>query len=516
MANMAPVSGVSPTTLTQAISFFTPSNTVASKGLLTSQINPSAPSPSALTSGTGLLVPDTHLSDRLQIFDPDLYDLRNTSHLMRFLNALLGNSGVGQLRKQYTTARMATALTGSHFFDLDRFYGAIFSAPRTSQDLIDIDPTVDTATSGEWDSIRAADAIFREKIIALAKGIAMGATVPGMIAVAQAICGSRVRLYEAWAVLDPLGRENVGSDPSTNPNGYRLYSDVESDFATYTAMNSFTWGDIMLPASSRGTIAAQTYAMVETNFASYTAMEADSWTQLETFVQSPITSNYIIPFGDRSSFTIVPLKNYADLPDITGTALMSDDAYALRQVLNVVKPAGAFMNVNPTGFELLQGVPILSIFSPSEYWDVVAKVRPNPSLPSGTAANVYPLSSSMQATVSNDALIAGLDPQQAIQTASLQQHELPTTAFSGYQGAQVTYNADIASVGSYSLDASGNLVTNISTDIVTYADGVQISYVPALGVADGIHALGATYAQSGVMSAPAYAGTRTAVSSGSH
>ena len=82
----------------QSLSRFDPASTgYGRQSILRAQVNISAPS-NPLNTGTSLLVPDRHYDAKLQHFFEEIYDLRPESHLTRFLKAMLGDSGVGQLR----------------------------------------------------------------------------------------------------------------------------------------------------------------------------------------------------------------------------------------------------------------------------------------------------------------------------------------------------------------------------------------------------------------------------------
>src|SRR5690606_25699217 len=74
--------------------------------LLQLQTVTSSPLAVELPTATGMVLPDVATYDRLAHFPEDLYDLRPTSHLMRLMKALLGEGGVGQLRKRYLLCQL--------------------------------------------------------------------------------------------------------------------------------------------------------------------------------------------------------------------------------------------------------------------------------------------------------------------------------------------------------------------------------------------------------------------------
>src|SRR5690242_8459212 len=180
--------------VTQSPSLFDQQATVSTT-LLQLQTVISNPMVAGLPTATGMILPDVATYDRLAHFPEDLYDLRPESHLVRFLKALLGEGGVGQLRKRYLLAQLEQSLDSTHFYDLDRFYGALFGARRGVLGALPIDPMQDVATPDGWDEIYALDAVFRDRVIKLAKAITLGGTPMGMQALAEALTGVECDVY---------------------------------------------------------------------------------------------------------------------------------------------------------------------------------------------------------------------------------------------------------------------------------------------------------------------------------
>lgn len=100
------------------------------------------------------LLPDRRVVDRIGNMDPEIYDLRETSNLMKFISALLGGAGVGGLRKQTVVARLENSFATTHFLDLDRFYGALFGIVRTNAELM---PDFGTLTDDSGTLTQAQD-----------------------------------------------------------------------------------------------------------------------------------------------------------------------------------------------------------------------------------------------------------------------------------------------------------------------------------------------------------------------
>lgn len=313
--------------LNQSTSLFDiPSTNTAT--LLQLQTISSQPFVGELSSTTGALLPDVAPYDRLSNFPEDLYDLRNSSHLVRLIKTLLGDGGVGQLRKRYALAQFESSLTGTHFYDLDRFYGALFGARRSVLTQLPIDPTTEVATPDGWDDVHAMDTIFRERIIKLAKAITLGCTPMGMQALAEALTGVECDIYEVWRQLDT----------AATPGGANTYATVASTYANYGAMKTVTWGQA-----------------------------------------SGVVSFGKLAINARSEFTIRP-KTVYDPSDPVSAVKHAEDLYGILRVINTLKPAQTLATVDDTGLAVHQKVAIRAVAADSEYWEVASSVIPKPGL----------------------------------------------------------------------------------------------------------------------------------------
>lgn len=533
----------------EGTSFFDGSNAANRSSLIQLQQNPSAPSHAALDSASGLILPDKGPQHRTDHFPEDSYDLSPSSHLMRFLGVLLGDAGVGQLRKRLGVAQFQSALTSSHFFDLDNFYGAIFNLYRTVEEDVaaEFNPYLDAATSDEWDGYHSADASFRERVIALARAIAMGATRPGLLAAAEAVVNSECDLYEGFTLVDALGDTTIypvidaGGDGDFLGDGSggitvvtpRLWSNMETDFAAgWNHAEAFTWIGLEVEGAAETGGPSGTSGGPETHvlfrhwseveaIGTYATIEAHpyTWNQLETLDGSGIgssgglgTVNGFIagtgPFaGLTSSSLLVRPKKHYDLlfPDgLAAAEARAEDAQAIYEVLDVLKPAGVTVTVDSNGIPIYTEVGYGSVAADSEYWEVVAEVRPRGTLNSALVNSLYPLSPQQAGSVS---------PYSGQITRSSDPHPLPRYAFSSFQGNEWSYASEVVSVVSYVEDDNGDVVEGNTSEYVTYYDGTTVNYSADKGIADSVQALAAKYAAGGIMSAAPYSDTRTPVTS---
>lgn len=307
----------------QSSSIFDQQATVASS-LLQLQTVVSNPLVASLPTATGMVYPDVATYDRLAHFPEDLYDLRPESHLVRLMKTLLGEGGVGQLRKRYLLAQLEQALDSTHFYDLDRFYGALFGARRGVLGALPVDPMTEVATPDGWDEIQTHDAIFRERIIKLAKAITLGGTPMGMQALAEALTGVECDIYEVWSILDSHGEAGL----------IRSYNEVETDFGSYEVMGGFTWAQIS-NALQVGNLGLDT----------------------------------------RNEFVVRP-KTVYDVSDPDSARQRAEDLYGISRVINVLKPAFTLATVDDRGVAVHDEAPIAGVWADSEFWEVVPRVIP--------------------------------------------------------------------------------------------------------------------------------------------
>lgn len=325
-------------------SFFQAQQTSPSNdGLIKSQLDPSIPQIPSLVRISDPIIPTQHSSINVNNFDPDLYNLDPSSHLMRFIKALVGAAGTGGLRKQVAVARMSANLAGTNFVDLDAFYGALFGMTRdvtelmpTNTDGSTLNPMTDVAPADVWDSAQSADSRYRSRIYALARAINMGATLPGLRAVAEAILNISVDIFESWVKVDLLSSNQISA------TGGFQYGYIKAQFVTYHNINSL----------------------------SYNYLEGSQFGAGNT------------PTGNRGEVIFTPRR-----------IITQQEAFQLAQVLRVLKPSGIQITISSSPSSSYAKVPALNFYSDSENWTVVSQVNPNILINQGTST-LYPQSTS--------------------------------------------------------------------------------------------------------------------------
>ncbi|MET7363285.1 hypothetical protein ABZS76_33275 [Streptomyces sp. NPDC005562] len=427
------------------------SSDVLPAGLMPLQADVTVPQTASLSSGTGMLVADVALAEQVRHFPDEIYDLRPTSHLMRLMQALLGDSGVGQLRKRLLLSQLQSlSASGARFFDLDRFYGALFGATRTDDEQLPINPMeTSTATAAEWESIEAADASFRDRMTALAQSIAQGGTLPGLQAAAEAVTAAEVDVFESWALLE------AAEDP-------------EEAGHTWEWMEGATW---------------QEY-------------EGQIWGALEG-----------VPFYGRSGVLTrseLLVRVNRDYPSTAeGRAQRASDEWALVRVLERIKPAHVLLTVDTQGTSALLPRAISAVSADSEHWEIVTRVTPG-QVPLG--ASPYPLSL-LQETVGVEAGSARVLPRPPLTSRMGDEwaygSQVPTCRS---YAVEPTDEVDFTEPGS--INDLGNEPLD---QLIVWRDGGTTVYRAALGAMDPLQSQAARAGSDGVLVANPYSGDRRMV-----
>lgn len=437
----------------QSISFFDVSSAPGT-GLIPLQSDPSGPLVEGIDRATNMLLPDAPTMQQLRNFPENLYDLRNSSHLVRLLKVLLGDAGAGQLRKRTMVTRLEATLNGANFFDLDRFYGAIFGALRQPSEALAINPMDDVATPDEWDGLLAADASYRERIVELATAIAMGGTVPGLQQVAEALVQTPVDIYESWQLLDSYGA--LVLTPT------HTWADVESLYPTW---NSFA--------------------------------PSDTWSHVEGTIEVGRTNT-----NTRSEIVIRPRKDYSSSPEHVSD--YARDENALVRVLQKLRPAGTIITVDPGLGVPHVAQPIAGLQADSEYWEITPKVQPKIAI-QGSVAAVYPVSALDQA--------AGVDPmsRRVIPRPPFAGVQGRSWTYNPTISAATSYTYPASDAMDFDTPQNGTPSPLTDDQLVVYRDGTEVRYTAKKGTLSAQQILAAAAVSDGVLVAHPYTGDRKAV-----
>lgn len=356
------------------------------------------PVPAQTEYGSDLVVAPLDVRTRLDHFFDAIYDLSPDSHLFRFAAAVLGDSGANGLRKRYLMSRLSQTLQGTRFYDLDRFYGALFGIQRKVEELLPINPYTEQATAAQWNEIIAADGSYRSRIEQFAKALSLGGTALGMKAVAESILSCQVDILENYTRAD---------------NPWQSYEDIADGFATYDDMEDETYTEL----SGSNPIAfqfQQTYDQISTQYSSYEDMESVTYFQL-------VYGDFTIDNNEaRNLFVIIPHR-----------AITDSERHNLLRAIHRVKPADSLVEVEMNGPTSLLTVPIFTARASSSEWKVKKRVTP----------------------VDGKASVYGLNEGDTLE-------EIPSYATAASIGDEWSYLGDVAAVGSYREETDGSVIQN--------------------------------------------------------
>lgn len=148
----------------------------------------------------------------LERFPEEIYNKGADSHLVRFMQALLGNQGVNRIRQNYLEARIILEELGIELFDLDSFFGDPIGFGRIVEETYQRDPE-GLIPKEDWDRIKAKDAKYRSRSIDYFSGARLGNTPEGMRLVSRAGLGHEVEIIENYRWLfDQHSDDQLGLD----------------------------------------------------------------------------------------------------------------------------------------------------------------------------------------------------------------------------------------------------------------------------------------------------------------
>jgi hypothetical protein len=439
-----------PGIVSQGVSVFDYPDTPA-PSILNFQSVPSQPQPDRTDTATGLLCPDLLISERLVNFPPEVYSLAPSSLLIHFMQALMGPAGAGQLRMRQQFARLQSALTSTSFYDLDSFYGALFSALRGPAGALPVDPATGStfspytslATSDGWDDIYTQDAAFRERIIQLARAITLGGTIPGLQAIAEAVTGAPCDVYQVWSLIDSQGPQGAAGN---------------------------TWNQL------------------QAMFPTWNAAVGESWNQVQG----------VVLYGGmginaRNEVIIQPKRIYP--PTQTGAMQQAADMWGILRITEVLAPKSVIVSVSPGPLVADIAVTIAHLWADSEYWEITPKVTPQQ--PSDPAYQVMRLSYQHGGQfVKADVAIPQASPP-----------------YSQSQGTQYSYVADVSKVTSQDdIDQQFNIPrVSPNNETTVFPDGSTVEWKASWALLDPVRAASARTASPVAVTAAPYAGPRVPV-----
>lgn len=156
-----------------------------------------------------------------KFFPEEVYNLSSETILYKFLSALLGDAGVGGMKKAITYARTQQTLSNVHFDDLDTLFTGPFEFVRQSGEIYNTDPANDLLTDAQWLEVRSKDANYRSRALDYVKGVNLGPTEQGYKLIARAATGQDAEIYEQWQYYDDVNSDSPVGFPNLGNTGLR-------------------------------------------------------------------------------------------------------------------------------------------------------------------------------------------------------------------------------------------------------------------------------------------------------
>lgn len=165
----------------------------------------------------------------------EIYDKRDSAHIVRLMDALCGDNGVGFLRKSLILKRLQTSLYETRYGDLDTVYSALFGLPRleSEQYSYNEDGLLLWSEIAEMD---IKDAHYRKRIWDYMLSFQYGGTTEGVALAAQAATGLPCEVVDGCIYYSSLGiPESEQGSASGEPLNFE--STVDFNGATIVVMS---------------------------------------------------------------------------------------------------------------------------------------------------------------------------------------------------------------------------------------------------------------------------------------
>lgn len=143
-------------------------------------------------------------------FDEDVFNVSPTSHLYRFITALIGENGAGDLVRQSLIARANQDIETTWFEDLDKLFSDVLGFQRMPEEIYDLSPSKDILTFDEILEVMIKDSWYRARVTDLLTGLQHGGTTNGFKLLARAVMSVDADVYETWRYRDREGISHVG------------------------------------------------------------------------------------------------------------------------------------------------------------------------------------------------------------------------------------------------------------------------------------------------------------------
>lgn len=165
-------------------------------------------------------------------FPESNYDTSIDSTLHKLLRSILGEAGVGALRKSFYEARLIFEEHGFQNHQLEKFYanplrfGRNITSTPFSEDY-SVDP-LNILTPEQWKEIQSKDQAYRNRAIDFLHAARLGGTPEGIKIAAKSAAGYEFDLIETYAhMFDQHSDEVIGIEDFRIDQGNQIYDSSE-------------------------------------------------------------------------------------------------------------------------------------------------------------------------------------------------------------------------------------------------------------------------------------------------
>jgi hypothetical protein len=149
-----------------------------------------------------------------EIFDEYVYTQTPSTMLYKYVDAMVGTTGVGSLLNQYMLARMSASMQTIYYNALDYIFSSVGGIARSPAESYPYNPSVDLLTADQWNEVRIKDAWYRARIVGFFRAAARGGSPDGIRMGINAAVATDCDIYEMWRWIDNFGiSENLGRAP---------------------------------------------------------------------------------------------------------------------------------------------------------------------------------------------------------------------------------------------------------------------------------------------------------------
>jgi len=341
------------------------------------------------------LMPPKSTELRMEHFDENIYKVDDSTVLHKFLDAMCGDAGVGNLKKEIMLQRLSGAMDGIYGAGLDFIFGGIGFLSRSSAESYSFSAETASLTSKQWDEVVTKDAAYRTRIQQFFKAAQAGNTIEAIRLAVHAATSADCQVLENWRYIDNFGLGvkdwNAATNTPTLANGvgrsgdlYRVATAGSRNLGAGTV--SYAVNDYLIysgevwtktKVGGYGRALAVTYAAVNLSTGHRVFFVNEDPAVAAGLAQDYITANAVDATRwrveenrSRSEVTVVPHK----------IGYTPREARVLRKMLDKITPQDTVVTINPNGLAVNAPLPVRAVASDSTYFQVEKVVTGTPDL----------------------------------------------------------------------------------------------------------------------------------------